>query len=243
MTTTVATGDDLDTANRDVKQILFWAWLIVEMAHGKLAASPEVFEQLEATLGERRRRIEAVRDPLRNGGARSKAIAGVNGSSAHDAAATLASKLLSTARDTLWRSMLGGGLHLDTAPTWSDVRGCWPQVAAALRAFDAFDWEPVRDAIDDETDNARTETPDDDNGKKVPKRNVDLRMQALVQINPAARHWTCRQWAEYLKCSTPAVTKSDTWKELAGVRASLAADREMRTGKRTDRRRKPRRRS
>lgn len=69
---------------------------------------------------------------------------------------------------------------------------------------------------------------DKPSGRRPPKRpraTVDMRMLEAVATGAAEHGWTCRQWAEYLKCSHSAVADTATWDSLKAHRLALKAAR------------------
>ena len=65
------------------------------------------------------------------------------------------------------------------------------------------------------------------------RKNINARMLETIQSNPEALGWNTRQWAEYLKCSRPAVVDTKTWQDLKMARERKRAE------KARDRRRRP----
>src|SRR6185369_13827529 len=57
------------------------------------------------------------------------------------------------------------------------------------------------------------------------KKNVNGRMLEKLQNDQACRGWTSTQWAQFLSCSRPSVTATDTWKQLEQIRQTLKAER------------------
>jgi hypothetical protein len=65
------------------------------------------------------------------------------------------------------------------------------------------------------------------------KASINARMMETIQSNFEAAGWSCRRWAEELRCAKSSVAETRTWKDLTMQRDRLRAER------RKDRRRRP----
>jgi hypothetical protein len=56
------------------------------------------------------------------------------------------------------------------------------------------------------------------------KKQVNARMLEKILADPACKGWTCKEFAQYLKCSEPSVVATKAWKELEWFRNEQAAN-------------------
>jgi hypothetical protein len=75
--------------------------------------------------------------------------------------------------------------------------------------------------------------PDPPKSKDRPSVTVNARMLETLQVDSGARGWTCKQWAQHLRCGKSTVAETKTWKELGMMRKQSEAERAK------DRRRRP----
>jgi hypothetical protein len=79
-----------------------------------------------------------------------------------------------------------------------------------------------------------SQTPAEGAPRVVQRRpGINARMLDTIQTNTEAMGWSCRQWAEHLKCAKSSVVETPTWKNLAMGRHRERAERAR------DRRRRP----
>jgi hypothetical protein len=73
------------------------------------------------------------------------------------------------------------------------------------------------------------------------RATINARMLDMLQSksNLDATGWTVEQWAERLDCAKSTVHRTPAWRGLHATHVHLATDHEIKTGKRTDRRRTP----
>jgi hypothetical protein len=109
------------------------------------------------------------------------------------------------------------------------VRWCEAKQAAAAKTE-----APAAEATQEARAQAAAQ-PTPATGPRVVRRSagINARMLEEIQANPDAMGWSCKQWAQHLKCAKSSVVETQTWKDLAMRREREKAERAQ------DRRRRP----
>jgi hypothetical protein len=70
--------------------------------------------------------------------------------------------------------------------------------------------------------------------KGVPRATVNARMIDELQRNPESANWSCRKWAERMKCVKRSVEKTAAWKMILQTRAANKDSQKSRSKRRYD---------
>jgi hypothetical protein len=65
-----------------------------------------------------------------------------------------------------------------------------------------------------------------------PRASVNARMLQTIQEDPDAMGWSCKQWAQHLRCAKSSVVETATWKNMSITRERARAERRRDRGRR-----------